>query len=283
MQRFGIVALLLAFVLAAGCGKGNKEKKSADEEFRIPDTLLSSMESYHLTVDDYHVINGGVMANAQIELHYPANEIARYVAVKAFGYAKTAYEKVSEEIGRPAANKLVIIGTSDLDEYRLITHKEWWNYGYVRGDTIYFEPLDIMMRRKIADVSIGQRIAQVALNLRSGGRIPPWLREAVASYVAGEGDILRIQMPEFQYENRNMYPSPQEIDDAIVAGTDRGDSRIAYYGAYRMLENLLVTHSMDNVMSFLDRLREGKTLDEASQEAFGIGYDALLDKIRIDR
>jgi hypothetical protein len=40
---------------------------------------------------------------------------------------------------------------------------------------------------------------------------------------------------------------------------------------------------MDNVLSFLDRLKEGKSLDEASTGAFGVSYEALIDKIRIDR
>jgi hypothetical protein len=40
---------------------------------------------------------------------------------------------------------------------------------------------------------------------------------------------------------------------------------------------------MENVLSFLDRLREGKTLDEASRAAFGVDYGALIDEIRIDR
>lgn len=283
MRTHTIIALLLILVLAVGCGKGAKEKGAGKEAFRVPDSLLSALNSFDLTVDDYHVINGGVMANAQIEVRYPASEIARYVVVRTFGAAKAAYEKVTKEIGRPAETKLVLIGASDLDEYRLLARKEWWYYGYVRGDTIYFEPLDILMRRNIAEVSITQRIAQVALNRRSDGKIPLWLKEAVASRVAGEKDILDIQMPEFQNEGRNMYPSPQEIESAIAAGTDRGDTRIAYHASYRMLEKLLATHSMDNVLSFLDRLKEGKTLDQSSQEAFGIGYDALLDKIRVDR
>jgi hypothetical protein len=283
MRTHTIIALLLILVLAVGCGKRDKEKGAGKEAFRVPDSLLSALNSFDLTVDDYHVINGGVMANAQIEVRYPASEIARYVGVRTFGAAKAAYEKVSKEIGRPVETKLVLIGASDLDEYRILTRKEWWYYGYVRGDTIYFEPLDILMRRSIAEVSITQRIAQAALNRRSDGRIPLWLKEAVASRIAGEKEILDIQMPEFQNEGRNMYPSPQEIESAIAAGTDRGDTRIAYHASYRMLEKLLATHSMDNVLSFLDRLKEGKTLDQSSQEAFGIGYDALLDKIRVDR
>ncbi|MDD4857025.1 MAG: hypothetical protein PHD74_02845 [Candidatus Krumholzibacteria bacterium] len=282
MRKACFIAVLLMLALAVGCGKGTKENKAKEEAFRIPDSLLAPIMGYHLTVDDYHVVNGGVMANAEIELHYPSSEIARYVAVKSFGYADAAYKKVEREIGKPAAGKLVLIGAADLDEYRLMTRKEWWFYGYVKGDTIIFEPFDILLKRSIAEAAIFNRIAQGAVNRRSGGKSPAWLREALASRIANEVEFLKIQIPEMRYEGRNIDPSPEAVESAIAAGTDRGDSRIAYYAAYRMLDNLLAKHSMDNVMSFLDRLKEGKTLDEASREAFGVAYKALIEEIRID-
>jgi hypothetical protein len=283
MRKFGFLAALLMLALAIGCGKGAKEKKEGTEAFRVPDSLIAPIVGYRLTVDDYHVVNGGVMANAEIELHYPASEIARYIAVKIFGIAKAAYEKVSKEIGSPAEQKLVLIGTVDLDEYLLMTRKEWWYYGFVKGDTIIFEPLDIMLKRSVAEPGITNRIAQVAINRRSGGRSPFWLKEAVATRVADEIKLLKMQMPEMQYEGRNMNPPPEEVESAIAAGSDRETSRIAYYAAYRMLDKLLTMHSMGDVMSFFDRLREGKTLDEASRDAFGVPYGTLIDRIRIDR
>jgi hypothetical protein len=280
MRRILLAASFAAFAFAAGCGKDTKQD---DASFRIPDSLISEIEGFRLTVDDYHVVRGGVMANRQIELRYPASDFSRFVAVKSFGYLKSAYEVVSKEIGRPAADKLVAIGTNDLDEYLLMTRKEWWYYGVVKGDTIIFEPLDILIKRMIAEPAITNRVAQAAIDRRSGGRSPLWLREAIASRIANEGEILKIQMPEFEHEGRVMNPSPERIEEAIAAGADRGDSRVAYYAAYRMLDNLLATHSMANVLSFFDRLREGMTPDEASAEAFGIPYAALIDKIRIDR
>ena len=283
MRKVNLIAALCALLVVFGCGKGAKDKKESQEAFRVPDSLLAPIEGYHLTVDDYHVVDGGVMANARIELRYPSSEIARYLAIRVFGFAKSGYEKVTKEIGRPAAGKIVIIGTNDLDEYLLMTRKEWWYYGFVKGDTIIFEPFDIMIKRHIGEQGIVNRIAQVGIDRRSGGACPWWLKEAIATRVADEAEIIRIQQPEFQYEGRNMNPTPEAIERAIAEGTNRGDSRIAYFSAYRMLENLLGTYSMENVLSFLDRLGEGKTLDQASREAFGIGYGALIDRIRIDR
>jgi len=274
--------LAFAVALAAGCGKGSKNR-AEEEKLRVPDSLLAPVAGYHLTVDEYHPVRGGVMANGDIELRYPAMEADRYLAVRTFGYLMEGYERVAKEIGRPASGKIVVIGSKDLDEYRVVTRKEWWYYGSIDGDTIYFEPFDVMIKRHIADVGYTQRLAQAALNRRSGGRIPPWLREAVATRLAGEGAIIKMQSEEFRLAGQRLDFSPDEIDVAIAAGEDRYRSRVSYYGAYRMLENLLAFAGMNDVYLFVDKLGAGMSLDEASQAAFGMSYEALLDRVRIDR
>ena len=80
-----IVLLSAALVLSAGCGGDKKEDTSADsEEFRVPDSLLSPIEAYNLVVDEYHPVNGGIMANNDVELRYPARDVARFIATKSF-------------------------------------------------------------------------------------------------------------------------------------------------------------------------------------------------------
>ncbi len=289
MRRTGRTATYIlasmVFMALLGCGKEEKEEKKEEvskEEFRIPDSLLTPIAGYNLTRDDYHPVEGGVMANDIIELHYPARTVARFVAVRSFGIAQSAYRKVAEEIGRPAEEKLILIGAKDLDEYLLLTRKEWWYYGYIEGDTIYFEPFNIMLKRGIADMAIMQKIAQRALMRRSGNRMPVWLREALASRIAGEVEVLKIQIEQFRSAGWDVNPPPAKIEQDLTDAIDMGDTRVAFYAAYRMLENLLSSSSLEDVFEFIDRLQAGSTRDEASREAFGMDYDALLDGIRVD-
>ena len=282
MRKFSAALLILALVLG-GCGKESKDEKSAEQDFRIPDSLLSPLDGYKLTRDDYHPINGGVMANAELELHYPPSGIARYVAVRSFGAARDAYKKVRMEIGVPAEGRVFVIGSKDLDEYQFLTRKEWWYYGVVKGDTIYFEPLDIMLKRNILEVGMAQKIAQVALNRRSVGRIPYWLREGLASHVAGEGVLLKYQIVQFRKEGiYEMNPSPEDIDKTLEEAYDMPSTRIAFYNAYLMAKNLLSISDMGHAMEFIDHLGEGKDLDTASREAFGMDYSSLLSAIRAE-
>jgi hypothetical protein len=276
-----LIGLLLAMLI--GCGKdADRDDGSSGKEFRIPDSLLAPIEGYNLIQDDYHPIKGGVMANADIVLHYPASTVARYIAVKSFGMAQEGLRTVTERIGKPAEDRIYLVGAKDLDEYLFLTRKEWWYYGVMEGDTITFEPLDILIKRGIAQVSITQKIAQMALRRISNDRLPLWLREATASHIAGEREILVAQVEEYRLQDWDINPSPEMIDrDLRIAGV-RADTRIAFGAAYRMLEALLELATIDDVLGFARKLGAGDSLDAASREAFGLDYAALLETVRVD-
>jgi hypothetical protein len=282
IRRAVFIAFMIVVAFAGGCGRGGKKQAEA-EKFRLPDSLIAPIAGQHFTVDTYDVIKGGVLGDDRFEIHYPPSDVARSIALMTFRWVKEAYEKVDKEIGRPAEGKVVVIGAADLDEYRVLTHKEWWYYGFIEGDTLYSEPFDIMLKRNIANVGYAQRIAQIALSRRSGGRIPLWMKEAIASRIAGEGAIIKMQSEEFRLAKKQLDFSPEEVDIAIAEGVDRYKTRIAYFCAYRMLENLLAFSSMNDVYLFIDKLKEGSSLDSASQAAFSMSYNALVDKTRVDR
>ncbi len=283
-----IVFLAAAVAAAAGCGKGEKEDSAGDEEsFRVPDSLLSPIESYNLTVDEYHPIKGGRMANADLELQYPPSEIARFVAVRTLGEAMEGYADVREKIGRPADGRVVIIGAKDLAEYEDETQKEWWYYGLIRGDTIYSEPFDIMLKRwdpvtrkTIARLGLTQRMAQMALDRISAGKIPVWMKEAAASYVADERAVLRMQVNQFASTMEVFDPTIDELESYIVSGNDIEMSRLSYFYVYLMLESLLERTEFSNVVAFARDLGKGATIEEACRRQFGMGYGELVKSVK---
>ena len=60
-RHVAVILLSAALVVSAGCGDGKKDDSAADsEEFRVPDSLLSPIEAYNLTIDEYHPVNGGI-------------------------------------------------------------------------------------------------------------------------------------------------------------------------------------------------------------------------------
>ena len=286
-----LLPVLLIFGMAAfytGCGHDTGEQEGSEEDFRVPDSLLSPLEAYGLTTDEYHPINGGVMANNNIHLYYPASDVARFLAVKMFGFAIESHRMVTSEIGRPANGKVFIIGCKDLKEYEFLTRKEWWYYGVIQGDTIYFEPFDIMLKRydknsqrSIAQIGFMQRMAQMALIRISKGRVPNWIRESVASYIANEGKILEIQANQYSKQYIGFDPTYDELEGYLAAAVEIDVTRVSFYYAYRMLENLLSMSSMKNLLTFVRKLGEGRTLDEASREVFEMEYIELIEKIKV--
>lgn len=282
-----IVFLAAALVLSAGCGGDKKEDSATDDEsFRVPDSLLSPIEAYNLVVDDYHPVDGGVMASADLELQYPSKEIARFIAVRTYGQILDGYRQVVRNIGRPVDGRVVIIGTKDLPEYAVVTRKEWWYYAWIKGDTIYSEPLDILLKRydpvterTLAQIGLTQRMAQMALDGISGGKIPVWMKEAAASYVADERPVLRMQVNQFATVMEVFAPTLDELETYILAGDDMEMSRLSYFYAYRMLEILLEKYEFSNVTGFARRLGEGASLDEAAKQEFGMSYGEMVSAV----
>ena len=289
MKNVGSITIVLLvsvlFVSLIGCGEDAKkeDETSSTDEFRIPDSLLLPLQGYKLTRDDYHPIEGGVMANANIVVHYPASNVARYVAVKIFGMARNSVRTVTEQIARPTAGRITLLGSKGIDEYKFLTRKEWWYYGVIQGDSIYFEPFDIMIKRGIAQIGITQKIAQMALGRISNGHLPLWLRESVASYIAGEEEILMAQVEEFKRQQWDIDPLPATLERDLMIAEVRADTRIAFAAAFRMLENLLQFSTIEDVLRFAKMLGAGDSLDTASQEVFGCDYGTLVDRVRVDK
>jgi len=280
MKRLAPFAVMILLVML-GCGGGKKET-AADQEFRIPDSLLSPLDGYKLTKDDYHPVRGGIMETRELVLHYPASPVSRYVAVETMGKAIDAYRLIREEIGPPSDERVVMIGAADLEEYRFLTRKEWWYYGVVRGDTIYFEPLDILLKRTLLKMAVTQKMAQMALDRRSGGRIPLWMKEGIASRLAEEWPVLKEQRDEFAVDGvYDLAPSPERVEEALEAAEDRPLTRIAFYCSYVMVDRLVTEFGMERILSFIDLLAEGRGYDEASAEAFGVDYASLLEMVRL--
>ncbi|MBN2069886.1 MAG: hypothetical protein JW814_00400 [Candidatus Krumholzibacteriota bacterium] len=285
-----LAALALAMVIGAGCSEKSDEKKMAGDDFRIPDSLLAPIAGYNLVRDDYHPIRGGVMANNDIELQYPASEIGRYIAVRNFGLVQTAYDIARERIGRPAKGRIVVVGAKDMSEYKFLTRKEWWYYGVMQGDTLYLEPLDVMLKRydfvtkrTFAEIAILQKISQMALKNISAGRLPLWMREGTASTIANERPILQLQAFEFNKQMLGFNPTVDKLEDYLEIADDKAITRISFFIAYTMVENLLKSHSFEDIVSFAARLGRGESLDEASEGVFGIDYEALVEKVRLKK
>ncbi|MDD3642265.1 MAG: hypothetical protein PHQ19_02220 [Candidatus Krumholzibacteria bacterium] len=277
-----LCALALCAAAAAGCG-GKSDKAGEDEAFRVPDTLLSPLQSFQLTRDDYHPVDGGVMANDRIELHYPPAQYAQYLAVEIFSEAMRGYATVRERIGRPSNARVVIVGTKDLSEYRFLTRKEWWYYAVIEGDTIICEPLDIMRKRfdsvtdrSISEIGLAQRMAQMALDLKSAGRIPVWLREGAASHIANERPVLRAQIEQFRKELDGYRFEIEDLEHTLRVNEDMMLARAAFFVSFRMVERLLERATMEDIVAFASRLGEGVPLDDASRESFGMPYDQLI-------
>ncbi len=287
LRKITILVLAIIMIIGTGCDKeSDKSGKKSEESFRVPDSLITPKDRFQLVLDEYHPIKGGVIANKDISLHYPASQIYDFISGKMFSIAFDSYNLIEEKIGRPAQGKIVCIGAKDMDEHKFLTRKEWWYYGVVRGDTIYFEPYQIMLKRgdrvsgqTIAQIAFIQKIAQMALREKSGDKIPRWLRESTASYFAREGAVLKEQAAQFREDYIDFKPTVDELNSYLEIAQEMALTRVSFYIAYQMFENLLDLFSIEEILIFTEKLGEGSSLDEGAIEVFGIDYKTLIKKI----
>ena len=247
---------------------------------RVPDSLLTKKEPFDLVLDEYHPVKGGDIANEDILIHYPPTQLYEFMSGKMFGIAFKSYKEIEEKIGRPSDGRVVCIGAKDMDEYKLLTRKDWWYYGTIKGDTIYFEPYHVMLKRfdrvsdqNIAQIGFRQKFAQMALDRKSGGNIPTWLKESMASYYADEGYVLKAQAAQWRDEYYDFRVTAEELNQYM------GLTRVSFYIAYQMFENLMEISSESRILEFVEKLGKGYSLDQASTEVFGFDYDTMISKI----
>jgi len=298
-----LIAVISALAIALGCG-GNKkesealqtsagqkqtaERAAADDSVitggaprRLPtvtgdilDSLRVKKQRFHITQDQYWEDQGGVLANEYFEVWYPAGAVTVTHGMYVFEELMPARKTFEEFFGDAPRELLVIRCSPNLDSYKLDTGREWWYYSEIKGDSAVFCPVWLLFKRAIAMVAVPHEYYQWAVRKTTRGGAPRWLEEGVASYLAGEGELLLNQMYEFASSDVSM--TPEKIETVLQGEEDRQDSRIAYYHSYRMVKKLIETFGEDRFKQAVLQIGMGKDLDQAFMTSVQKDYAAVL-------
>jgi hypothetical protein len=143
---------------------------------------------------------------------------------------------------------------------------------------VVFSPIDILFRRTLAGHAVYSALAQSMLDLKCGGRIPPWLREGLSSFLAEEGFEHLSFMGEFRAE-RDVLMHPDEVDRWVFPLIDRNNGRIARYNAFLMVWHLSENYGWSRVQDLLDVVERGASFDSAVLQVYGVDTAQLRDAI----
>jgi hypothetical protein len=102
--------------------------------------------------------------------------------------------------------------------------------------------------------------------------MPTWLNEGLAVYGEG-GPTTDAQALFDQAKTNKTLPSLRSLIGQFSEESDR--ARLSYAEAYSVVNYMIQTYGQDKMLVLLKDLRDGQTLDEALQAAYGLNLDGL--------
>jgi hypothetical protein len=293
-SRTSFIARLFVVVLAAGvfvaCAKEQDSQQRrerlamanrgiSDERRAPPGDVLDSLRvmkaRFGITREEYWDGQGGVLANDFFELWYPPGGTTVTHGMYAFKSLFEARKKFRDIFGVDPDDHLKVICAANMLSYREKTGYDWWVYSKVDDDQIYFQPVDILYQRTLADMAVARGYYEWGILRLSRHKAPEWLTQGLASLLSDEGTILEQMMREFPEDDVKM--TLKRINSGLDKESDRETYRVAVYNAFRMVRRLAARYGRDKVAETILLMGRGEDRKTAFEKAFGEPYDDVVD------
>lgn len=179
-----------------------------------------------------------------------------------------AWFDMTDALGYRPDTRFQAYGATDFEEWQRIG-KGWYSPWRADGTTLLFMDIPNLFKSTIIGHTTRAALAAGLLDLKCHGRLEPWFRFGVASYLAQEGfEHLSFVL---QYRGqRDVLLSPSQLMRWIRPQEDFDDSRLARYNAYLVVWHLAETHGWDRVLRVTDLVEAGRSFDAAIQEEYGL-------------
>jgi len=286
-RRVWVALVILVALAAASCGdKQKKEDQAKAFDYEKPperdrglnqtevDSLRSMKITHHVTRDDYWDMNGGVVANARMEVWYASRKIYVLQAMAVLKQMDQMADQIQKNFGNIPAEKVVVFTAPNLETFRKATGKDWWNYAQIKGDTINMQTPMTLYMRGLLQVAARREYSRWAMQRLTAGKAPEWLVWGMASYLGDERDVFRGQRKE--YATIPLRMEMADIEKQLKNDNDRLPARRALYNAYLMVDQLVETNGMPSVAAFMLALAEEKDANAAAQRVFSKSYHDVL-------
>lgn len=224
-----------------------------------------------------------------IDLDYDGPYVKVPAALSFAEHADYAYFGIKERLGwdLPGGEKMPVAVPLDLERYGERYGLPWWVPGDVQGGTMIFEPISVITSRGFALEAFTHYYVEWQLRRRTGDRLPYWFMYGLGAYFGAEGWVLKGQAEilrgthDIEIDQATMLADIEifrdaelmrkEIETPGILEEERNRSRLAYWRAFRLVENLMTKEGLRPFKALVAALEADPALsfDDAVQAAYG--------------
>jgi len=207
-----------------------------------------------------------------------------------------AYFAVKDALGwtLPDAKPLKVWAPHDAKAYFAEYGLCWWVPGDMWEDGVVVQPIQMITARGIAMEALTHLYVEWQLRRKTGDRLPYWFMYGAGAFIGGEGWILKGQV-DILYDKytvnigqtemlrdielfRDREIMRQETDTPGSMEDERSLSRIAYWRAFKLVENIIAREGIGQFKSLIDTMEAEPSLSfaDAVQRIYGKNLDTLI-------
>lgn len=126
------------------------------------------------------------------------------------------------------------------------TGQPWWAAAATQGNQIELQPVAILQQRGVLFTTLRHELAHIMIDSISNKRVPRWLEEGFALYLAGEGRAIS------RYASRSRL-TEDELEQRLQRPRTQVEMRTLYAEAYLMVVDLVRRQGEPSVWNRLSR------------------------------
>ena len=196
-----------------------------------------------------------------------------------------ARQRARDLLGLAPAGRLQIVNPDNLANYQARTGYGSWRLYRLDGDSCVVEPVPTLLARTLAAHAAVELTTRWTLDRATADRLPPWLRQGVASYVADMGPHLANFMAPYRPAGPVLLP-PADIDAILAAPPDTSGARdqkrfrCAGYSAFVMAWRLVEERGgLPRLREALARVAGDESWARACRKVYGVTPDELAARL----
>ena len=195
-----------------------------------------------------------------------------------------------ELLGLTSTDTLTVENPDNVASYRELTGQDVWRFFQIKGDKCILQPYGTLQARTLEGHACFMLVTDWLLQKNCGMKLPRWLHQGLAEYLAEDGVHLVNYMGQFRSEGQVLFSAP--LINVLLAGgadpdpgRDREMYRRACYSAFLMVWRLVEDEGgLDAMRHFLGQVTAGVDPDEAAREIYGADLNELalrLDPVKL--